>query len=288
MSQAASQTSPVKLIAFDLDGTLLTTDKRLTRENLLALTRAAELGIELVPATGRFYGAIPESVRSLPFLHYAIAINGAQIYDVRTGRPVFRAELSWQRAVEVMEYLDTLPVIYDCYMDDWGWMSQAHYDRAADYAPHRHSLEMLQKLRSPVPELKAHLAQVRHGVQKVQSFFLDPALRLRSMEELARRFPDLAITSSIPRNVEINLKEAQKGLALTRLAELLGIERAGTAAFGDDLNDLTMLRAAGIGVAMANAAPELKAAADRITASCDESGVARGIEELIFQKEGSL
>ena len=272
----------MKLIALDLDGTLLTTEKELSPENEAALRRAAGMGIEIVPATGRFYSAIPENIRSLPYLHYAITINGAKLCDVRTGRTIFRAEIPWRRAVEIMGFLDSLPVIYDCYMDDWGWMSRAHYERAAEFAPHRHSLEMLQKLRTPVPELKAHLAQVGHDVQKIMMFFRDEALRQRMMGEMARRFPDLAVTSSIPRNVELNSLDARKGAALTRLAAYLGAEPAETMAFGDDLNDITMLKAAGIGVAMGNASPEAKAAADYVTASCDESGVAQALERLLF------
>ena len=275
----------VKLIAFDLDGTLLTTDKVLTAENEAALRRAAEAGIALVPATGRFYGAIPENVRSLPCLRYFITINGASVWDAREGRALLRAEIPWRRAVALMEYLDSLPVIYDCYMDDWGWITRSHYDRAADFAPNPHALDMLQRMRTPVPELKAHLAQVGHDVQKVMMFFRDPALRLWALEDLKTRFPDLAVTSSIPRNVELNSLEARKGVALERLAARLGIPIAETMAFGDDLNDVSMLRAAGLGVAMANAGPEAKAAADWITDSCEESGVGRAIERLLAGEE---
>ena len=276
----------MKLIAFDLDGTLLTTEKELTDENLAALERAAEAGIVLVPATGRFFGMIPEKLRALPFLRYYITVNGASVRDAREDRALLRAEIPWRRAVEIMEYLDGLPIIYDCYMDDWGWMTRSLYEQAADFAPHRHSLDMLQKYRRPVPELKAHLAEVGHDVQKIQMFFRDPALRLRTMEELRRRFPDLSVTSSVPRNVELNSLEARKGVALLRLAALLGIEPAETLAFGDDLNDVDMLRAAGIGVAMANAGPEARAAADYVTASCDESGVAKALDRLLFRAEG--
>ena len=271
----------MKLIAFDLDGTLLTTEKELTDENLAALERAAEAGIVLVPATGRFFGVIPENVRSLPWFRYYITINGASVYDAREDRTLLRAEIPWRRAVEIMKYLDTLPVIYDCYMDDWGWMTRALHDRVEDFAPNRHSLDMLRNFRRPVPELKAHLAQVGHDVQKIQMFFRDPELRLRSMGEMKLRFPDLAVTSSIPRNVELNSLEAQKGIALARLAKHLGIDRAETVAFGDDLNDVSMLQTAGIGVAMANAGPEAKDAADLITESCDESGVGRAILRLL-------
>ena len=272
----------MKLIALDLDGTLLNTEKALTAKTEAALRRAAEAGVEIVPATGRFFEAIPDSVRTLPYLHYAITINGAELRDLRAARPLLRAEIPWRQAVAVMEYLDRLPVIYDCYMDNWGWMTQAHYDRAAAYAPHRHSLEMLRSLRTPVPELKAHLAQTGHDVQKIQTFFQDAALRLETMTALTERFPDLVVTSSVPRNLELNSRDAQKGSALLRLAAHLGVAQAETAAFGDDLNDLSMLQAAGIGVAMGNAAPELKAAADEITASCDEDGVALALERLLF------
>lgn len=273
----------MKLIALDLDGTLLTTDKELTAQNEAALRRAAEAGIEIVPATGRFYEAIPEQVRALPYIHYAITINGAQVRELRTARPLLRAEIPLERALALMGFLDALPVIYDCYQDDWGWMTQSHYDRAAEYAPHRYSLEMLQKFRTPVPELKAHLARTGHDVQKVQAFFLDPALRIRTMADLSARFPDLAVTSSVPRNLEFNSVAAQKGRALLGLAAYLGIPPEETMAFGDDLNDVSMLRSAGLGVAMANAAPEAKAAADAHTASCDENGVARALERLLFQ-----
>lgn len=274
----------MKLIALDLDGTLLTTEKELTEENEAALRRAAGEGIEIVPATGRFYDAIPEAVRSLPFIHYAITINGAQVWDVRAARPLLRAEIPVQQAVAVMAYLDALPVIYDCYMDNWGWMTQAHYDRAADFAPHRHSLELLRRFRTPVPELKAHLEQTGHDVQKIQMFFRDMALRAMVMIDLADRFPDLVVTSSVPRNVELNSRNAQKGLALLGLSEHLGIAPEETIAFGDDLNDVSMLQAAGIGVAMGNAAPEARAAADTVTASCDENGVARALARLLFTR----
>ena len=272
----------MKLIALDLDGTLLNAEKELTAENEAALRRAAEAGVEIVPATGRFYAAIPEAVRSLPSIRYAITINGAQVWDVRAARPLLRAEIPWRRAVELLTYLDRLPVIYDCYMDDWGWMTQAHYNQAADYAPHRHSLELLRKFRTPVPELKAHLARIGHDVQKIQTFFLDPALRARTMAALAADFPDLAVTSSIPRNLEFNCAEAQKGTALLRLAAYLGIPQTETMAFGDDLNDVSMLKAAGLGVAMANASPEVKAVANTQTASCDENGVAQALN-MLFQ-----
>lgn len=271
----------IKLIALDLDGTLLTTDKRLTRENEAALAQAAEAGIEIVPATGRFWSAIPDCVRSLPYIHYAITINGAQALDVRNHRVLSRAELPWERAVEIMACLDGLDVIYDCYQDNWGWMTRAHWEKAEAYAATKPSLEMLRHYRKPVPELKEYLRQQGRGVQKVQAFFRDQALRRRTWAELEERFPETAVTTSIVNNLEINAASATKGRALTELARQLNLQPDQTAAFGDDSNDVSMLRAAGIGVAMGNASPEARAAANRITGTCDENGVAAAIRALL-------
>ena len=275
----------IKLIALDLDGTLLGTDKQLSAENAAALEQAAERGIEIVPATGRFFRGMPQVIQSLPYVHYAITVNGAQVYDIQKQKTVCASELSWQRAVSVMERLDALNVIYDCYQDGWGYMTQALYDKAEAFAPTVHNLEMIKKLRTPVPELKAYLREQARGVQKIQIFFQDMALRAEMLEALPQEFPDLAVTTSIVNNIEINSRGATKGTALKRLSEYLGVPTAQTMAFGDDANDITMLEEAGIGVAMGNAGEAVKAAADFITLDCDNDGVAHAIQHYLEKNE---
>lgn len=274
----------IKLIALDLDGTLLNSDKQLTPENRAALEKAAGEGVEIVPATGRFYKGMPEIIRELPFVRYVISINGAQVYDALNGKTVCSSEIPWERAVSVMEHLDTLDTIYDCYQDGWGWMTEEFYNKADRYAAHIHSLEMIKKLRTPVPELKAYLAEKAHGVQKVQAFFKDMELREEVLKSLPDEFPDLVITTSIVNNIEINSREATKGVALEKLAAYLGIPLESTMAFGDDTNDTTMLEAAGIGVAMGNAYDEVKQSADFVTSDCDENGVAYAINHFLWEK----
>lgn len=75
-----------RLIAFDLDGTLLDSEKRIPAENIAALRRAAEKGAYIVPATGRILGGIPEELSALPFIRYYVCINGAAVMDAQTGR----------------------------------------------------------------------------------------------------------------------------------------------------------------------------------------------------------
>ena len=273
---------PIRLIALDLDGTLLDTRKQLSEENRAALTRAARAGIHIVPTTGRFFDGMPEAVRELPFLRYAITINGAEVADHRTGEELYKADIPLARALELMRYLDTLPVIYDCYQDNAGWISQHLKARIDSTVKDPHFRRMLHELRKPVPELKAFVTERGRDVQKIQFFIPTPELRQELLETLPKMFPDLAVSSSVSENIEVNAAGATKGKALLGLAERLGIPREGTMAFGDGLNDLSMLEAAGVGVAMENACAEAKAAADYITLSNDEHGVAYAIQKFCF------
>ena len=276
----------IRLIALDLDGTLLDSEKRLSYENLAALMEAHEKGAEIVPATGRFYRGMPETIRTLPFVRYVITINGAEVWDSLNGEAICRAEMPWERAVEIMEYLDGQPAIYDCYMDGWGWMTGSHYGLAGEFAASQHSLEMILKLRTPVPDLKEHLRETGHGVQKVQAFFRSTEQRDRVLEEMRSLFGDMAVTTSMSNNIEINSKKATKGNALRMLADKLGIAPDRTMAFGDDMNDLSMIKAAGTGVAMGNAAEGLKAEADYVTDDCDHSGVASAVRHFMETGNG--
>lgn len=282
----------IRIVALDLDGTLLDSEKRLSEVNRDALARAAEKGVEIVPTTGRFFGMMPPAVRDLPFVRYAITINGAQVYDRETDTAIVRDEIPLDMALGVMEVLDRYDVIYDCYRQNWGWMTAALQEKAADYATNEHYLRMVREFRKPVPELKAHLREtaVNGDVQKIMLFAANRERsaaidRLRGLsDEIAARFPEIKVTASTWNNLELNIRTAHKGNALRRFAEHLGLTLENCMAFGDGMNDFTMVEAAGLGIAMANAEPEVKRVAKDMVPSNDEDGVARGIEKWIFSR----
>ena len=272
----------IRIIALDLDGTLLDSNKQLSAGNLAALQKAADAGIEIVPTTGRFFGGMPDFIRQLPFVHYAITVNGAEVADLKSGTVVYKAEIPFQLSVSIMEFLDEYPVIYDCYMNNEAWMTESMKLRIDDIVEDKHYRKMLHELRQPVPEMKSFLLQRQQDVQKIQLFTADQDLRLELMQQLTARFENLSVSSSISANVEINQSHANKGEALLALAEFLGVPQSATMAFGDGLNDLTMIRDAGVGIAMSNACDEAKNLSDWVSLSCDEDGVAHGIEKYCF------
>ena len=275
----------LRIVALDLDGTLLDSQKRLSEVNRQALATAAEKGALIVPTTGRFFGMMPAAIRELPFVRYAITINGAQVYDRETDAAIVREEIPLEIARAVMALLDEYDVIYDCYRNNWGWMNEAFKAKAADYATDAHYQKMIRDFRRPVPELKAHLAATADegDVQKIMLFTrLDAAKDATRpiADAVTARFPQLKVTSSTWNNLEINIRTAHKGQALGRFAEHLGLSLANCIAFGDGANDLTMVEAAGTGVAMANACEAVLAAADYVTSSNDEDGVAAALRHF--------
>lgn len=269
------------IIALDLDGTLLNSKKELSVGNLTALKKAADAGWEIVPTTGRFYGGMPDFIRGLPFVHYAITINGAYVEDLLEGNEIYTAEIQCKQAIDIMKYLDKLPVIYDCYMYNDAFMTEALKAKVDEIIENPRIRKMFYDLRKPVPELKEFLENRRQDVQKIQFFTKDADLRLHLLEELPKVFENIAVSSSSPQNIEINQAKATKGLALVALAEYLGLDRSKTIAMGDGLNDISMLEEAGIGIAMANGCNEALDAADWVTGHCDEDGVAYAIEQLL-------
>ena len=272
---------PVRLIAFDLDGTLLDGRKKIPEANLQALRAAAEAGVLLVPATGRIFTGIPDDLRQLPGARYFITINGAYAYDAVEDRNLYSSELSVELCLRLIRYMDGLPVIYDCYQDNWGYITRSMFQRAEEFIPDPGIMKMMRELRTPVDDLAETLQQRGRPVQKMQMHFQDLAERQRQLKLVAERFPEAAVSSSLPWNIEINSAGATKGQALKALCQALGIDPADVLAFGDGTNDLDMIRTAGIGVAMGNGEREVKAAADWVAPCNEESGVAAGIRIFV-------
>ena len=274
----------IRLIAFDLDGTLLDDEKRLPPENAAALQAARNAGIVLVPATGRILRGLPEGFADPDLFRYYIFANGAEVFDLQEGKRLFGAGIEPELAAEVCRYMDGLPVLYDCYRGEWGYMTAWMYEKAPEFFESEPEiLKLVKKLRKPVPDLRENILETGLPVEKLQMYFRPENLpeRERQLKELPERFPELKASSSLKNNIEINSVSAGKGMALRALCRLLAIPVEESAAFGDGLNDTEMLQAAGIGCAMANAAEAVKRCADRMTENNNEAGVGKEIFRML-------
>ena len=273
----------IKLIAFDLDGTFLDDKKEIPPENLEAIKAAAAKGIHIVPATGRLHIGVHEAIKALPFVRYFILVNGAQVYDALEDKTIYKGEIPLDMALSVMDYMETLPVIYDCYQNGCGWMSGHMFQQIPDYVPNPAMQAAVKKQRRPVPDLRSTLIERGESVQKQQMFFRDlEEMRRQRDEILPAMFPELLPTTSVVTNIELNHISAGKDKGLEALCRYLGFTAENAMAFGDGTNDTCMLRAAGLGVAMSNAEKEVLEAADYVTGSNNEAGVAAAIRRFVL------
>ncbi len=273
----------IKLIATDLDGTFVNDQKQLLEENIRAFAECAERGIQIVPATGRTIYGIPDEIKNLPGVRYAITTNGASVMDLASGEMISSCRMSNELAIRVMELARDSEddIMYDAYVDGIGYARQDFYDNLLHYIPNPEMIDLVRKTRKPVPDNIEYVRSCGAVVEKINMFFVDMEARARMRGQLAE-IPGIVVSSALPNNLEINAVGADKGGALLRLAELLGIKREETMAFGDGENDISMIRQAGFGVAMENGEESVKAVADHITVTNNEAGVAAAIQKFVL------
>jgi Cof subfamily protein (haloacid dehalogenase superfamily) len=265
----------IKLIAIDIDGTLLRRDRTIHPENIKAIKEAREAGIEIVLATGRIRPSMEPFVEKLGLgPGPRVCCNGAQIVG-RLGETLFEVGLDNDIRDLVVDFAETNGLHLNAYLadrllftaeDEWG----AFYKRRTKIP--EPELVTIQELRS-TPVLKLMLIAEPEKLVEV-----NPILKSKLAEHPVR------ITESEPEYLEFLAPGADKGSSLSKLCASLGVHQSEVGAIGDYLNDLEMVAWAGIGAAMGNGAQELKDTADVVAPSNDEGGVAWFVRRILNGK----
>lgn len=274
----------IKMIGFDLDGTLLTDQKELGEYTVQILKRAVEEGIVILPITGRPLCGLPEEVTGLPGLRYAITANGARILDFKNAAVLKEQLVSVEKAEKILDILGNYDSLREIYYDGTGYAEREKLEQIDHFFEEGPMAEYVRSTRQPVEDLMDKFRQESREVDKVQGVFADLGEREAALDEI-RKLEGVTITGALHNNIEVNAAGVDKGNALLWLAQYLGIAPEETMAFGDGNNDITLLEKAGTGVAMKNGIEEVKHAADRITEKTnDEEGAAKFIETYVLKK----
>ncbi|MBQ7897533.1 MAG: Cof-type HAD-IIB family hydrolase [Clostridia bacterium] len=269
-----------KIIACDLDGTLLNSKMEVTKENLQAIKELGERGVIFVPCTGRTYAEVPEEIRELPGVRYFIHSGGAVVYDKKTGE---RIEMCMTREKcdivlnKVAEYHTFTVVRYDgkSYVN-----KETHNEEC--YVEHRLS-ENCRRFLFTTNNAIDNFKEFSYSVSPVEATCT--YFKYQEEQDECREFFEktglFQVVSSEPYNIECLDSTSGKGVALLKLAEKLGIDRSETIAVGDSKNDENSITLAGLGLAMKNASDELKKLADKVVCSNDEHVVKYILENII-------
>ena len=268
-----------KLAAADLDGTLLDKNSKITDATVAAVKAAEKAGLIFTICTGRAQSTVVMGyIERLGLTCPVITYNGGMLIKP-DGEIVYRRDLENSDAVEAYES----GVERGTDMIVWS-DNRLYFSRVTPLTRFYRTFYPDAELTVIGSPDEIH-GIVKNGITKI-IYVSSPELTDDNQRFIDERFAGRAVGfRSSPNYIEIVHKDVSKGEALLRLAEYYGISREQTAAFGDEKNDIPMIEAAGLGVAMANAVPELLAVADYVTLSNAEDGVADALYKMI---EGSI
>lgn len=270
-----------KLIACDLDETLLDDDTHVNEKNKKAIKKATKLGVKFVPATGRGFNAIQNTLKEINLYdqahEYVISYNGGCISENKNNRVMKFQGVDFSTAEKLYELGQNYDVCIHVYTKDMLYVYNSNDDEN-NYLNNRHKYKIIENKK--LNFLKGQeIAKVLYGNQNM-------AYLKQIATSLGDFTTNLDVSYSSNRYLEFNYKGVNKGNGLLWLAKKLNIKPEETIAIGDNFNDLSMIRAAGLGVGVANTNEEMKDKCDVITlADNNQGGVAEAIEKFVLSKK---
>lgn len=264
----------IKLIAIDLDGSLLTSQNNITERTALAIKELLSRGVIFVIATGRMFASARKYALQFGPNTQVISYNGALIKSA-AGQLLLHKPIPLNLAKDVMSFLRERKWHVNSYIDDVLYVKELNqkaliYARNSDVTPRVAGDEIYNPKKEPT---------------KLLVVANDPSQTEQIRDEIKLNFNGrLFVAISSPLYIDLGNPETSKGRAIKFLADRLGIERDEICVIGDSENDIEMFEAAGVSIAMGNAREDVKSKASFVTASNDEDGVAVAIEEIVIPR----
>ncbi len=269
-----------KLLAIDLDGTLLKSDGTISKANVEAIGEARKKGIRVVLATGRPLNGIKRYLKELNLIgdEYVIVFNGAVTEKIKNFEVIREEGVSLKDLEEIYALSKKLHV--DIHVHTTQQCITPKINKFSEFEAGLNSIQLTEMKFEELPKdtevIKMMLVGEKEKIDTisklVDEYYLNKYTVVRSLEYY----------------LEFLNKNANKGEALRQLAKMLNIDKEEIISIGDNENDINMIKFAGMGVAMANAEENVKANADYITSSNNEDGVAKVIKKFIFQEDNTF
>jgi len=272
-----------RILALDLDGTLLNSTLEITPANKDAIRRAIQSGVEVIVSTGRAYDRVPKELVDLG-VRYAITANGSAVYKMPEKECLYSDCFTLEEFLPFAEKLTTYDILYYVFLDGHCYSPRSQNAIVSKMHISDAQKQYLLTVSTHVDDVIAFLKESNRPVQKVTTNFYeleDGTYKDRdALFEYLNANSLFQIANGLGANLECTKRGVSKAKGLAFLADLLHIPMENTIAIGDSENDLDIITASGLGVAMANASDPVKEKAAFITLSNDEDGVAYAIKKL--------
>ena len=266
--------SQYRLIALDIDGTLLNSRKEVSPASVRAVREAAAAGRTVVFCTGRAVSELKEFFSLLPEIRWAVYASGAGLLDIQNQKVFSLRGLPRQEVKAILALAGTKDVMPQLVIGDRDVIQSSHMAQLEHYHMGIYR-PLYERAMTLVEDIYAFADACREDFLKINLYHADPRERVRTREQLSRLAAEK--TYSEVSSIEFSASGVDKGTGLLRLCEALDVPAEACIAVGDADNDIPMIRAAGLGVAMGNAADHVKAAADRVVLDADHDGCAEAI-----------
>jgi len=271
-----------KLAAFDLDGTILT-KSFITEVTKAAITRLAESGLRTIVATGRHLFTLPPAVLDIPSFQIAIGSNGSMIGNIRSQELYNFDGFDVETALNFARWLPTITNSFHIsFQDGSGYLMKENLERLLDLQPNEAEREKSAREYRRVYTVLDDLEHVEHTMKPVAKFGFRMAKEsdMPAAVRMVRENFGFEAAVTDYQTIEVTKCGVTKASGLIHVCEHYGMTPENVIVFGDSGNDVLAMRVAGYAVAMGNAAPDVKAAADEVTASIHDDGVAMAINRL--------
>ena len=273
----------IRMVALDLDGTTFDSAGDISEHTVNTLEKAAAAGAHIVVSTGRSYASLPDHIKDVSGIEYAITSNGAHVNRMGSGEQIYSDFLDPQAVERVAELKTETGADIEVFINGKAYVDESYYEDVKENGCEFRNADYVLWSRRPVPDVTALMLENKEEIENVNFVF-------RTLELLEEAKPKVCaienanITSSFLSNLEVGGPNTSKKTALLWLTDRLGISTDELMCCGDAPNDQAMLELAAIGVAVANAWGGLKDHADYITASNDDDGVALAIEKFVLKR----
>ena len=271
----------IRMVALDLDGTVLNNDRKISDRTIAAFHRAMERGVHIVICTGRVFSSLPKLLFSIDGLEYVITSNGARITRMRDQEVIYEKLIPRSVTESVIEAIRGKGYSVDAFTDGRAYIDAAEYEDMKKNGSTFRTVDYVLSTRKPVEGIFSFMEEHSDRLENISIVFED----LNEMERMRRvlsGIEQISLTRSFENNIEVGGSGTSKASALGVLMEMLGVTEHQLMAAGDSLNDIPMIRMARIGVAVGNAEEAVKAEADYVTDSNQEDGVAKVIEKFVL------
>lgn len=263
-----------QLIILDIDGTLLNSRKEIPEETMTALRRVCAAGKTVAFGTGRAVPELKDLIDLLPEIRYAVFASGAGLYDTHEKKAFGLHVIPSEKAAQILSLVRGKDIMPQLVLPDRVVIQKTHMERLSDFHMSVYR-PLYEKAMTLVPDIQAFAQSCREPYLKINLYHTSVGARVQTRSQL--ECPDLELVYSEVTSVECSAAGVSKGSGLERLCALLHIPPRDVIAVGDADNDIPMLRAAGLGVAMGNAPDYVKASAKHVVSDLDHGGCAQAL-----------